>query len=88
MSSFNIFFKFFTFCSIETLLSFLHSLRPNPKIPSNYGHTTGYLSMKNMTLGNCNGFTKVQDVHLHGINGATQEELNEISSLLKQGVIL
>lgn len=62
--------------------------RPNPKIPSNFGHTTGYLSMKNMTLGNCKGFTKVQDVHLHGINGATQEELNEISSLLKQGVIL
>lgn len=62
--------------------------RPNPKIPSNFGHTTGYLSMKNMTLGNCKGFTKVQDVHLHGINGATQEELNEISSLLKQGVVL
>lgn len=62
--------------------------RPNPKIPSNFGHTTGYLSMKNMTLGDCKGFTKVQDVHLHGINGATQEELNEISSLLKQGVVL
>lgn len=62
--------------------------RPNPKIPSNFGHTTGYLSMKNVTLGDCKGFTKVQDVHLKGISGATQEELNEISSLLKQGVIL
>lgn len=62
--------------------------RPNPQIPSNFAHTTGYLSMETKSLGSVSGYTKVKDVHLSGFSGATSDELSEIESLLKDGVIL
>lgn len=62
--------------------------RPIVNYPSNYGHTVGYPSMKSATLSSLSGFTKVSEIHLNGFSGATQEELNEIERLLKEGVIL
>lgn len=62
--------------------------RPNPQIPANFAHTTGYLSMETKSLGSVSGYTKVKDVHLNGFSGATSDELSEIESLLKDGVIL
>lgn len=61
---------------------------PIPEYPANYGHTIGYPSMQYHTLGSLSGYTKVDTAHLDGITGATEEEINEISTLLQKGVVL
>ena len=40
-----------------------------------------------MSLNDCHGFTMVEYIHLHDIP-ATDEEIQEIEALLKEGVIL
>ena len=47
----------------------------------------GLTSNMTRSLSSCSGFTLVEYVHLHGIS-ATSEELAEIESMLKAGVIL
>lgn len=61
--------------------------RPNLSVPSNVEHYAGQTSNITMSLGACKGFTMCEFVHLDGIS-ATTEELMEIESLLKVGVIL
>lgn len=61
--------------------------RPEQNIPDNYGHYFGYPSNISEYLGNLDGYTEVADVHLTGIS-ATLNELDEIESLLKGGVVL
>lgn len=60
--------------------------RPNMCLPKNYGALNGYPSMITMTLGDCVGFTRVQQVQLHGVT-ATNPEQAEILGLLKGGVV-
>lgn len=66
------------FCIIE---------RPRMCNPSEYGKYNGRPAMITMSLGDCSGFTKVQQVQLTGIP-ATNPELDEIGAFLKGGVIL
>jgi len=47
----------------------------------------GVPATRRITLGSCDGYTKVDQMDLDGIP-ATSRELNEIETLLKQGVIL
>lgn len=61
--------------------------RPNISVPNNVQHYAGQTSNITMNLGSCSGFTVVDSVHLNGIS-ATSQELKEIESLLKGGVIL
>lgn len=61
--------------------------RPNLSVPSNVQHYVGQTSNLTRNLGDCSGFTMVEYIHLHDIS-ATSEELSEIETLLKQGVIL
>ena len=61
---------------------------PIPEYPANYAHHVGYPSKKTQVLGNLTGYTKVEQVHLEGFSGATNDELNEIQQLLTSGVIL
>lgn len=61
--------------------------RPALSVPSNVQHYVGQTSNITMSLGGCRGFTVCEFVHLDGIS-ATTEELMEIESLLKVGVIL
>lgn len=61
--------------------------RPNMSVPSNIGHYTGQTCNVTMNLGTCHGFTMCEYVHLDGIS-ATSEEILEIESLLKAGVML
>ena len=61
---------------------------PIPEYPANYGHTVGYPSMQYHALGSLSGYTKVDTVHLEGITGASEDEINEIETLLKKGVVL
>lgn len=61
--------------------------RPNISVPNNVQHYMGQTSNITMSLGSCKGMTVCDAVHLNGIS-ATSEELSEIESLLKAGVIL
>lgn len=61
--------------------------RPNISVPNNVQHYMGQTSNITMNLGGCKGMTVCEAVHLNGIS-ATSDELSEIESLLKAGVIL
>ena len=61
--------------------------RMNSYNASYYNDIQGYPSNVNVKLANCSGFTKIKECHLDGIP-ATDEEIEEIYTLLKQGVIL
>ena len=60
---------------------------PVQSMPSGFIYQNGYPSDVNVQLSAISGYTEVAKIHLD-ISGATQEELNEIESLLKAGVIL
>lgn len=55
--------------------------------PANFNTIKGKPSDTYVSLGNISGYTVVDQVHLDGINTATDEEIKEIESLLKSGVI-
>lgn len=55
--------------------------------PVDYGVFNGYPSMLTLKLGDCTGYTKVQEIHLKGFS-ATNPEMSEISELLKAGVVI
>lgn len=60
--------------------------RPRMCLPENYQSLNGYPAMITMTLGDCQGFTRIQQVQLTGMH-ATNPEQAEILELLKSGVI-
>lgn len=53
----------------------------------NYNTQYGYPLNQTVTLGSLSGYTKVKDIHLAGIP-CTDDELEQIESLLKDGVII
>lgn len=61
--------------------------RPRQALPENQNVYTGYPSFITATLGDLSGYTEIEQIHLHDVP-ATIEELLEIESLLKGGVIL
>lgn len=62
--------------------------RPVQSMPKDFKQIKGYQSNITAILSECTGYTEVDFIHLTGINGATDSELNEIESLLKNGVII
>lgn len=62
--------------------------RPKQSLAQNFKSFKGYQSNMTLQLGSCSGYTEVEYIHLTGINGATDTELNEIETLLKNGVII
>lgn len=61
--------------------------RPRQALPKYQNKFSGYPSFITMSLGDCSGYTEIDSVHLENI-AATEQELSEIESLLKGGVIL
>lgn len=61
--------------------------RPSLCTPADQPHYTGYPAFITMQLSSCSGFTRVSEIHLENISGATTAELSEIEALLKGGVI-
>lgn len=53
-----------------------------------YNNLHGYPANKTVKLNSCSGFTRVLDVKLEGLEGATEEDKAEIESLLKSGVLI
>ena len=61
--------------------------RPKQSIPENYASMYGYPCNQKSILKYNTGYTVVEQVHLENMGVATSEEINEIETLLKQGVI-
>lgn len=61
--------------------------RPKISLPSNYNSLYGRPSMKYSNFSDLNGYTEVDSMHLENMGLATQEEIDEIETLLKDGVI-
>lgn len=60
--------------------------RPTQSVPAQYGHHYGYPSNIYTSLQSLRGYTEIGEIHLTGFV-CTEEELMEIDSLLKGGVI-
>lgn len=59
--------------------------RPRQCLPENNNNFQGYPSFVTKVLGNCYGFTKVNEIHLDGLS-ATDGEKKELEAILKGGV--
>mgnify|MGYP003289989804 CR=1 FL=1 len=68
------------------LYPYLIVTRPCQALPESQNSFTGYPSFITMSLGDCSGYTEVEQVHLEHVP-ATGEELIEIERLLKEGVL-
>lgn len=55
-------------------------------VPANYAHTTGYMSMKQKHISECEGLIVCANVDTSGISGATARERAEIKRLLETGI--
>lgn len=62
--------------------------RPVQSLAKDYNKFKGYTSNITSYLGALEGYTEVEHVHLQGIPDATNAEMEEIESLLKNGVLL
>lgn len=61
--------------------------RPRQALPKNQNKFIGYPSFITKKLSDVTGYTEIESIHLHNIN-ATNEEINEIMDMLRNGVIL
>lgn len=73
---------------LDEFVPYLIIHRPQQSLAVNYNKFKGYPSNLTLTLGSCMGYTEVEHIHLEGINGATDSELQEIERLLKSGVMI
>ena len=62
--------------------------RPKQSLAKDYNKFKGYTCNITYKLSTLRGYTEVEHVHLTGISGATDAELAEIKSLLKEGVLI
>ena len=61
--------------------------RPRLSTPAGYNKFIGNTLNVTMNLGECNGLTMVESIHLDGVL-CTENERDELMSLLKEGVII
>lgn len=73
---------------MDDFIPYLIIHRPIQSLAQDYKKEKGYTSNIHATLNSLSGYTEVEYIHLEGIDGATDTELKEIESLLKEGVII
>lgn len=61
---------------------------PRVAIPKGLNKYTGYPIFATYRLGDLEGYTEIEEIHLENMGTATKEEIDRIVSLLKGGVIL
>ena len=62
--------------------------RKKPYDAINYQHYYGFPANKHVKLSTCRGYTQVKSCHVESIYRATDNEKQEIESLLKDGIII
>ena len=72
------------FCSV--LYPYVRITRPITAEPESYQKVMGLPSYINTTLGECQDLCVCDDIDLRGIAGATENELNKIRQMCKDGV--
>lgn len=72
------------FCSV--LYPYVRLTRPITAEPDSYQEVIGYPSYVNTTLGECEDLCVCDDIDLKGITGATDNEINRIRQMCKEGV--
>lgn len=72
------------FCSV--LHPYIRITRPITAEPVSYQEVVGYPSYINTTLGECNDLCVCDDIDLKGVVGATDDELDRIRALCRDGV--
>lgn len=72
---------------LSQLTPYLVITRPKIAIPKDQNKFMGYPSLIASSLGDLSGYTEIKEIHLENIP-CTEEELSEIESMLKGGVIL
>lgn len=73
---------------LDDFMPYLIIKRPVQSLAAGFKTQKGYPSNMTAVLNTCSGYTEVEYIHLTGISGATDTELEEIESLLKEGVII
>lgn len=73
---------------MDDFVPYLIVHRPIQSLAKNYAENKGYTSNISAVLNTLSGYTEVEFIHLTGIDGATDTELQEIEDLLKKGVII
>ena len=73
---------------LDDFVPYLIVHRPIQSLAKGYSQQKGYTCNMGATLSSLSGYTEVEYIHLEGIDGATDTELQEIERLLKEGVIL
>lgn len=67
---------------------FLIISRPVQSVPTQYGHYNGYPSnIHYPNFSNISGYTEISEIHLDNVT-ATADELQELDSILKGGILL
>ncbi len=72
------------FCSV--LYPYVRITRPITAEPDSYQEVMGYPSYINTSLGQCKDLCICDEIDLKGITGATEEELDRIRQMCKDGV--
>lgn len=73
---------------MDDFVPYLILHRPVQSLAKDYNKFKGYPSNITSVLGNLSGYTEVEHIHLQDIPNATSAEMEEIKSLLKNGVLL
>ena len=58
--------------------------RPQPSVPENYGHTTGYLTNAKKQIGSCTGYTICHNVDVDGLY-CTENEKEMLKGIMESG---
>ena len=72
-------------CSVQYAYAIIE--RPRLSTPANYNGFIGNTLNVTMNIGDCNGLTMVETIHLDGVL-CTENERDELMKLLKEGVII
>ena len=73
---------------LDDFKAYLIIHRPIQSLAQDFKKFKGYPSNISAVLNTLSGYTEVEYIHLTGIDGATDTELQEIETLLKNGVII
>lgn len=72
------------FCSI--LYPYITIFRPITAEPDNFQTVMGYPSYMDKSLATCHGLCICDNIDLHGVTGATDNEINRIKQMCREGV--